>query len=149
MMQRADALLRQMTLEEKAMQLSAVMPFALLGPEGPTQSQLDAQLKHGIGHISELSLFGYKTPAAVAKTVNAIQRYLVTETRLKIPAIFHTIMVSDGNADQTDALHNHTLGKFLVTFGDVQTTDEVLAKWGCAEKTPSRTPPSARLAAQR
>ena len=41
---------------------------------------------------------------------------------------YRTIMVSDGNADQTDALHNHTLGKFLVTFGDVQSTDELLAK---------------------
>jgi len=41
---------------------------------------------------------------------------------------YRTIMVADGNADQTDALHNHTLGKFLVTVGDVQTTDEVLAK---------------------
>ena len=44
---------------------------------------------------------------------------------------YRTIMVSDGNADQTDALHNHTLGKFLVTFGDVQSTDDVLAKLGC------------------
>lgn len=41
---------------------------------------------------------------------------------------YRTIMISDGNADQTDALHNHTLGKFLVTFGDVQSTDEVLAR---------------------
>ena len=41
---------------------------------------------------------------------------------------YRTIMVSDGNADETDALHNHTLGKFLVTFGDVQSTVELLAK---------------------
>ena len=41
---------------------------------------------------------------------------------------YRTVMVSDGNADSTDALHNHTLGKFLVTFGDVQSTDEVIAK---------------------
>jgi ureidoacrylate peracid hydrolase len=41
---------------------------------------------------------------------------------------YRTIMVSDGNADQTDALHNHTLGKFLVTFGDVQSTDDLIAK---------------------
>jgi beta-xylosidase len=88
-MQRADELLRTMTIEEKVMQLSAVMPFALLGPEGPIPSQLDAQLKHGIGHVSGPGLFGYKTPEALAKTANAVQRYLVTETRLKIPAIFH------------------------------------------------------------
>ena len=46
-------------------------------------------------------------------------------------------------------LHNHTLGKFLVTFGDVQATDEVLAKLGCAEQTPSSPPLSARLTARR
>jgi ureidoacrylate peracid hydrolase len=61
---------------------------------------------------------------------------------------YRTIMVADGNADQTDALHNHTLGKFLGTFGDVQATDEVLAKLGCAEKTHSRHPQPAGLAAR-
>jgi ureidoacrylate peracid hydrolase len=44
--------------------------------------------------------------------------------------VYRTIMVSDGNADHTDALHNHTLGKFLVTFGDVQATDDLLVKLG-------------------
>jgi ureidoacrylate peracid hydrolase len=43
---------------------------------------------------------------------------------------YRTIMVSDGNADQTEALHNHTLGKFLVTFGDVQSTDDLIARLG-------------------
>lgn len=41
---------------------------------------------------------------------------------------YRTIMISDGNADDTEALHNHTLGKFLTTFGDVQTTDQVIEK---------------------
>jgi ureidoacrylate peracid hydrolase len=41
---------------------------------------------------------------------------------------FRTIMVSDGNADQTEALNRHTLGKFLVSFGDVQSTDQLIAK---------------------
>ncbi len=41
---------------------------------------------------------------------------------------FRTVMVSDGNADQTEALHRHTLGKFLVSFGDVQSTDRLIAK---------------------
>jgi beta-glucosidase len=88
-MQRADELLRQMTVEEKAMQLSALYPMGLLGADGPIKSQLDAQVGQGIGHICGLGTFGYKTPATIAKTVNAIQRYLVTHTRLKIPAIFH------------------------------------------------------------
>ncbi|VFJ13923.1 Glycoside hydrolase family 3 protein [Candidatus Nitrosocosmicus franklandus] len=88
-MQRADELLRKMTVEEKVMQLSCVYPMGLLGTEGPIQSQLDAQLGQGIGHIAGLGTFGHKSPQKIAKTINAIQRYLVTQTRLKIPAIFH------------------------------------------------------------
>src|SRR5688572_28079189 len=88
-LERADDLLKSMTIEEKAMQLSAVMPFALIGPDGPIQSQLDAQLRDGIGHVSGIGLFGHKTPLMLARTINAIQHYLVTRTRLKIPAIFH------------------------------------------------------------
>jgi ureidoacrylate peracid hydrolase len=41
---------------------------------------------------------------------------------------YRTIMVADGNADQTDRLHSHTLGKFLIAFGDVQTTDQLAEK---------------------
>jgi beta-glucosidase len=88
-MERADELLRQMTVEEKAMQLSSMFPMALIGTDGPIRSQLDVHLKHGIGQISGLGGFGHKSPETVAKTTNAIQRYLLTETRLKIPAIFH------------------------------------------------------------
>jgi beta-xylosidase len=87
--ERAEELLRQMTIEEKAMQLSALYPMGLLGADGPIKSQLDAQVGHGIGHICGLGLLGHKKPETIAKTVNAIQRYLVTGTRLKIPAIFH------------------------------------------------------------
>lgn len=93
-LQRADALLRQMTIEEKAMQLSSVFPVGLFGPDGPIPSQLDAQLKDGIGHVAALGLIGHKTPEQIAKYVNAVQRYLVTQTRLKIPAIFHNEAMS-------------------------------------------------------
>ena len=48
---------------------------------------------------------------------------------------YRTIMVSDGNADHTDAEHNHTLGKFLQTFGDVQSTDELIGKLEGRDKT--------------
>jgi hypothetical protein len=93
-MQRADALLRKMTIEEKAMQLSTVFPVGMFGPDGPIPSQLDEQLKQGIGHVAALGLIGHKTPEQMAKLVNAVQRYLVTQTRLKIPAIFHNEAMS-------------------------------------------------------
>jgi beta-xylosidase len=88
-MQRADELLRQMSIEEKAMQLSCVVPLAILGVDGPIRSQLDSLLGQGIGHVAGIGLLGHKLPDEIAKSVNAIQRYLVTETRLKVPAIFH------------------------------------------------------------
>jgi beta-glucosidase len=88
-MKRADELLRQMTLEEKAMQLSCVMPLALLDRDGLMRGQADALIQQGIGHVAGIGFLGHKSPEEVAKSVNAIQRYLVTETRLKIPAIFH------------------------------------------------------------
>lgn len=87
--ERANELLSRMTVEEKAMQLSAVMPTGLLGVDGPIEAQLDAVLGLGIGHVSALGMFGHKTPAVTARTVNAIQRHLVERTRLGIPAIFH------------------------------------------------------------
>jgi beta-glucosidase len=59
----ADELLGRMTLEEKAMQLTSVVPLALIGREGPLRDQLEHRLAHGIGHVAE--------------------------TRLGIPAIFH------------------------------------------------------------
>ena len=91
---RVDDLLRQMTIEEKAMQVSSVFPLALFDTHGTNRSQLDALLKNGIGHVSALGLIGHKTPEELAAAVNAIQHDLVTETRLKIPAIFHNEAMS-------------------------------------------------------
>jgi beta-glucosidase len=78
-----------MTLEEKAMQLSCVVPLALLDRNGLMRGQADVLLKQGIGHVAGIGLLGHKAPETIARSVNAVQRYLVTETRLKIPAIFH------------------------------------------------------------
>src|SRR5262245_42773418 len=89
LMQRADDLLRQMTIEEKAMQLSCAMPLALLDRDGLMRGQADKMIKDGIGHGAGIGFLGHKSPETVAKSINAIQRYLLTETRLKIPAIFH------------------------------------------------------------
>lgn len=87
--QRAAALLKEMTLEEKAQQLTSVMPFGLLNVDGPTQAQLEAELGTGIGQISMFAMFSHLPPLELARTANTIQRYLVEETRLGIPAIIH------------------------------------------------------------
>ena len=64
-MDRVEELLRQMTIEEKAMQLSSVFPLALFDTPGTNRGQLDALLRHGIGHVSALGLVGHKTPERI------------------------------------------------------------------------------------
>ena len=81
----------------------------------PYPSELDGQLRKD--GIDTLLVTGVATSTCCESTARDAAMWG-----------YRTIMVSDGNADHTDALHNHTLGKFLVTFGDVQTTDELLAK---------------------
>jgi ureidoacrylate peracid hydrolase len=41
---------------------------------------------------------------------------------------FRTTMVSDANADHTDAEHNATLISFCINFGDVASTDDLIAR---------------------
>lgn len=43
---------------------------------------------------------------------------------------FKVIMVGDGNATYTDAIHNASLTSLAITFCDVMSTDEVIAKMG-------------------
>ena len=89
-MQRANELLRTMTVEEKAMQLSSVFPLALFNTEGTNRSQLDALLKNGIGHVSALGLIGHKTPEALAKHRAA---------RRRCGGRFHNLHVSERAQD--------------------------------------------------
>ncbi|MFE4948634.1 beta-glucosidase [Leifsonia sp. NPDC056665] len=88
-LERATELLAQMTLEEKAQQLTAIMPFGLLNVAGPTPEQLQNELAGGIGQISMFSMMSHLPPLELARTANTIQRYLVENTRLGIPAIIH------------------------------------------------------------
>ncbi len=46
---------------------------------------------------------------------------------------FRTIMVADGNADVSPLLHKNTLGKFLIAFGDVQMTNQLIEKIAAAQ----------------
>jgi beta-glucosidase len=102
-MRRADELLSRMTIEEKAVQLSCVVPLALLDRGGLMRGQADKLINQGIGHVAGIGMLGHKAPEAIAKSVNAIQRYLVTQTRLKIPAIFHNEALNGVVAPQFSA----------------------------------------------
>jgi hypothetical protein len=79
--ERADELLREMTLEEKAMQVSCVTSLALYGIDGPLRGQLDSLLSQGIGHVAGIGMLGHKMPNEIATSVNARSRRSSTMRR--------------------------------------------------------------------
>jgi beta-xylosidase len=86
--ERADELLARMTLAEKARQVSAVMISELLGGGGLSEAALADRLALGIGHVSGVAIIA-RSARSLASSVNVIQRFLVTQTRLGIPAMVH------------------------------------------------------------
>lgn len=86
---RVQDLLGRMTLVEKAQQLVGLMPIALMGAEGLDPERMRQMIGQGLGHASAPGLMGYKTPPQMAAMTNVLQRFLVEETRLGIPAIVH------------------------------------------------------------
>lgn len=83
---RANLLLREMTLEEKCHQLTSVMPWTLVRPDGSDADSTAASLQNPPGHVAQLIV---DDPARLADLVGTIQRRFVTRTRLGIPALFH------------------------------------------------------------
>jgi beta-glucosidase len=89
--ERVDDLLGQMTTAEKIAQLGAAWVFELIDVHSFEVSldKIRSLSSSGIGQITRVSgasSLGSKDAAALA---NAIQRFLVEETRLGIPAIVH------------------------------------------------------------
>ena len=87
--ERVNDLIDRMTLEEKVAQLCGCWPFELLGGECLDSERMKSRLVHGIGQVSRLAGMSAEPPSKTAEVVNAIQRYLVENTRLGIPAIAH------------------------------------------------------------
>ncbi len=87
---RAKDLLLRMTLDEKIAQLGSVWSYELLSDDGAlSYEKTKALLKHGIGQITRPGGATNYEPPEVAKLVNEVQKFLVENTRLGIPAIMH------------------------------------------------------------
>lgn len=84
-----DALLSRMTLPEKLAQLGCVWCGTLTRDDSFSPERAARRLPHGIGEITRIGATTGLAPQARAALTNAIQRYLVEETRLGIPAIVH------------------------------------------------------------
>jgi beta-glucosidase len=86
---RVDDLIARMTDEEKVAQLGSRWVFELADPEGRIVPEAPHLLREGLGQVSRISGASGLRPREAAELANAIQRHLVEQTRLGIPAIVH------------------------------------------------------------
>lgn len=87
--ERVNDLLARMTLEEKCAQLGSRWVFELLENQQFSLPKARQLLSQGIGHITRIGGASNLGPRDGAELANAIQSYLIHETRLGIPAIVH------------------------------------------------------------
>ncbi len=87
--ERVSDLLERMTFEEKQAQLGSIWAFELVSGGRVQADLLPALLGNGLGEISRLAGSTELGPVDVAEIGNQVQRFLVEQTRLGIPAIIH------------------------------------------------------------
>ena len=87
--QRLKSILSQMTLDEKLAQLGSYWMYELQTKGELDQGKIASKLKHGIGQITRLAGASTLDPCSAAEAANRLQKFLVEETRLGIPAILH------------------------------------------------------------
>lgn len=86
---RVADLLARMTLDEKLAQLGSVWVFQVATGDGFDAGRAGPLLAHGIGHVTRLCGASSLTAEAAAALANDLQRHLLQNTRLGIPAIVH------------------------------------------------------------
>src|SRR5271155_3239361 len=79
----------RMTLEEKCAQLGCMWFSGLLVDGEVALDRLALAAADGIGQVGRIAIEAGSGPARVAELGNRVQRYLVEETRLGIPAVIH------------------------------------------------------------
>lgn len=86
---RVDALLADMTLDEKIAQLGSCWVYQLLDGLDYSPEKTAKLAGNGIGHITRLGGASNLLPHQSAALANQIQKFLVENTRLGIPAVIH------------------------------------------------------------
>ncbi len=86
---RVADLLSHMTLDEKLAQLGSCWVFELLSNLQFDTTKAQSLMAHGLGQITRVAGASSLSPEEGAAVANEIQRFLVEDTRLGIPAIVH------------------------------------------------------------
>jgi beta-glucosidase len=86
---RLESLLSQMTLEEKLAQIGSCWVYEMQTRGELDQEKIAGRLKDGIGQITRVAGASTFDPVSAAKANNRLQKFLLEQTRLRIPAIIH------------------------------------------------------------
>lgn len=86
---RVDDLLGRMTLDEKLAQLGSTWGYQLLKDGGFDAAAAGRLLADGVGQLTRAGGSTNLLPEDSARFANDVQRYLVEETRLGVPALVH------------------------------------------------------------
>ncbi|MBO9341703.1 MAG: glycoside hydrolase family 3 C-terminal domain-containing protein [Roseiflexus sp.] len=86
---RVDDLLGRMTVEEKVAQLGSLWIYEIADDCGLNRQWAQERMAHGLGQVTRLAGGSRLGPVETAHLANQIQRFLIEETRLGIPALIH------------------------------------------------------------
>lgn len=86
---RVTHLLEQMTLDEKIAQLGSYWIYEILDGVQFSPQKAQDRLQNGIGHITRMGGASNVRPSESAVLANSIQKFLIENTRLGIPAVIH------------------------------------------------------------
>jgi len=84
-----NELIAQMTLDEKLAQMGSCWMFDLQTDGALDGEKVARWLRYGLGQITRVAGSSALDPVGAAKAGNRLQKYLVENTRLRIPAILH------------------------------------------------------------
>ncbi|MFP6663878.1 MAG: glycoside hydrolase family 3 N-terminal domain-containing protein [Deltaproteobacteria bacterium] len=102
--ERVADLLARMTIAEKVAQIGCIWSVALVEDEQFSTARAKAFVPDGTGQVTRIAAATGLRPRENAAFMNAIQRYLVEETRLGIPGLVHEESVGGFTARDADQL---------------------------------------------
>lgn len=86
---KVDPLLKKLSLEEKLAQIEGIRPNDIMENGKFSLEKAKKIIPYGIGHFCQFSSSLTMEPSELRDFVREVQHYLMTETKAKIPAIFH------------------------------------------------------------
>lgn len=86
---RVKDLVSRMTLDEKLAELGGVWSYELMEGKRFSTAKAKKLLKNGIGHLCRPGVSTGLPPLEMAEFINGVQRFLIENTRLGIPAMVH------------------------------------------------------------